>query len=124
MTSTVLVTGGTGTLGRLVVPLLRDTGHPVRVLSRHRPGPADDVDHVVGDLDTGAGIEASVAGIDVVVHCAGSAKGDAVKARTLVRAASRAGVRHLVTISLVGADRVPVTGRVDRAVQSVAIQPA
>ena len=29
-----LVTGGTGTLGRLVVPLLRDAGCKVRVLSR------------------------------------------------------------------------------------------
>jgi uncharacterized protein YbjT (DUF2867 family) len=29
-----LVTGGTGTLGRLIVPRLRDAGHDVRVLSR------------------------------------------------------------------------------------------
>ena len=34
MTSPILVTGGTGTLGRLVVPRLRDAGHDVRVLSR------------------------------------------------------------------------------------------
>jgi len=33
-----LVTGGTGTPGRLVVPLLRDGGGKVRVLSRHSPG--------------------------------------------------------------------------------------
>ena len=31
-----LVTGGTGTLGRLVVPKLQDAGCEVRVLSRHR----------------------------------------------------------------------------------------
>ena len=31
-----LVTGGTGTLGRLVVPRLHDAGYDVRVLSRHR----------------------------------------------------------------------------------------
>ncbi|MEH0845248.1 NAD(P)H-binding protein [Micromonospora sp. CPCC 205711] len=115
MTSTVLVTGGTGTLGRHVVPLLRDAGRPVRVLSRHRHEPTDGVDQVTGDLDSGAGIEAALAGIDTVVHCAGSAKGDEGKARTLVRAASRAGVRHLVNISVVGAERIPVTGRVDRA---------
>ena len=30
----ILVTGGTGTLGRLVVPRLRDAGCTVRVLSR------------------------------------------------------------------------------------------
>jgi uncharacterized protein YbjT (DUF2867 family) len=32
------VTGGTGTLGRLMVPRLRDAGYDLRVLSRHRPG--------------------------------------------------------------------------------------
>ena len=32
--SPILVTGGTGTLGRLVIPLLQDAGYDVRVLSR------------------------------------------------------------------------------------------
>ena len=35
MAQVILVTGGTGTLGRLVVPRLRDAGCKVRVLSRH-----------------------------------------------------------------------------------------
>ena len=35
MTSPILVTGGTGRVGRLVVSLLRDAGCDVRVLSRH-----------------------------------------------------------------------------------------
>ena len=34
MSSYILVTGGTGTLGRLVVPRLQDAGSKVRVLSR------------------------------------------------------------------------------------------
>jgi uncharacterized protein YbjT (DUF2867 family) len=41
-------------------------------------------------------------------------KGDDVKTRNLVRAASRAGGEHLVYISVVGADRVPVENAVDR----------
>src|SRR5207244_11098516 len=48
-------------------------------------------------------------------HCAGSSKGDEDKAQHLVRAASRAGVRHLVYISVVGADGIPVTSGIDRA---------
>ncbi len=68
-----------------------------------------------GDLDTGQGIEAAVDGTGIIVHCAGSSKGDEDKARTLVRAASRAGVRHLVNISVVGADRVPMASGLDRA---------
>ena len=115
MTSPILVTGGTGTLGRHVVPRLGDAGCDVRVLSRHRHPPGDGVGFMAGDLATGEGAQSAVAGIGTVVHLAGSAKGDEDKARSLVRAASRAGVRHLVYISVVGADRIPVSSGVDRA---------
>jgi uncharacterized protein YbjT (DUF2867 family) len=115
MTSPILVTGGTGTLGRHVVPRLRDAGCDVQVLSRQRHPPEDGVEFMTGDLATGEGAQAAVAGVGTVVHLAGSAKGDEDKARNLVRAASRAGVRHLVYISVVGADRIPVVSGVDRA---------
>jgi uncharacterized protein YbjT (DUF2867 family) len=115
MTSPILITGGTGTLGRLVVPLLRDTGRPVRVLSRTAREPADGVEYVAGDLSTGDGIAAAVAGVETILHCAGSAKGDEQKARTLVHAAAGAGTKHLVNISVVGADRIPVRSGIDRA---------
>jgi uncharacterized protein YbjT (DUF2867 family) len=114
-TTRILVTGGTGTLGRLVVPRLRDDGHTVRVLSRGGRDAGNGIELVAGDLDTGEGIDAAVEGAEVVVHCAGTTKGDEVKTRSLVRAASRAGVRHLVYISVVGTDRVPVVSGVDRA---------
>lgn len=115
MPTSILLTGGTGTLGRQLLPLLRAAGQTVRVLSRRARDGADGVEYVTGDLATGDGIETAVTGVETVVHCAGSAKGDDVKARELVRAASGAGVSHLVYISVVGADRVPVTSRVDRA---------
>ena len=63
--SVVLVTGGTGTLGRRLVRQLRAAGHEVRVLSRSgAPGT------LPGDLGTGAGVAEALAGADVVVHCA------------------------------------------------------
>ena len=111
----ILVTGGTGTLGRLVVTRLRDAGAEVRVLSRSSHDAEEGVEFVTGDLATGEGIDAAVRGVEVVVHCAGSTKGDEEKARHLVEAASGAGVRHLVYISVVGADRIPVVSGVDRA---------
>jgi uncharacterized protein YbjT (DUF2867 family) len=115
MTSPILVTGGTGTLGRLLVRRLRDAGCNVRVLSRRSHDSGDGIEFVTGDLATGEGIEAAVDGIETIVHCAGSAKGDEDKARNLVGAASRAGAAHLVYISVVGADRIPIDSRVDRA---------
>jgi uncharacterized protein YbjT (DUF2867 family) len=115
MASPVLVTGGTGTLGRLVVPRLRDAGCEVRVLSRRGGDGGPGVELVTGDLGTGEGIDAAVQGTEIIVHCAGTTKGDEDKARHLVRAASRAGARHLVFISVVGTDRIPVASGIDRA---------
>ncbi|MDQ4057793.1 MAG: NAD(P)H-binding protein [Actinomycetota bacterium] len=114
MTSPLLITGGTGTLGRLVVPLLQDAGCKVRVLSRTRHDSGDGIEFMIGELATGEGLEAALDGVETIVHLAGSARGDGDKAHNLVRAASRAGSRHLVYISVVGADRIPVAGGVDR----------
>src|SRR5262249_23832396 len=111
----ILVTGGTGTLGRLVVARLRDDGDDVRVLSRRARERVEGIEFVTGDLATGEGIEAAVEGTGIILHCAGGAKGDEDKARHLVRAASRAGSRHLVYISVVGAGRIPVVSAIDRA---------
>ena len=115
VTSPILVTGGTGILGRHVVPLLHDAGYRVRILSRHPHDAGDGIEYVVGDLSTGEGADRAVEGVDTVIHCAGTQKGDGDKARNLVRAASRAGNPHVVYISVVGADRVPVISGVDRA---------
>ena len=118
MTPPILVTGGTGRLGRHVVRRLRDAGSNVRVLSRRSREAEDGIRFLSGDLATGEGIKAAVEGVETIVHLAGtagSAKGDEDKARSLVRAASQAGAPHLVYISVVGADRVPVVSGVDRA---------
>ena len=113
----ILVTGGAGVLGRLVVTQLSEAGYPVRGMSR-RARPGDDwpgAEWAQADLATGEGIEAAVEGAEIIVHCAGSSKGDEEKTLNLVRAASRARARHLVYISVVGADRIPVGSFVDRA---------
>ncbi|MFJ4889361.1 MULTISPECIES: SDR family oxidoreductase [unclassified Streptomyces] len=110
MPSTILVTGGTGTLGSLVVPLLREAGHPVRVLSRHARDTDDGVARVAVDLLKAGDeeIEAAVDGAGTVLHLAGGPKGDDLATRNLLRAAQAADVRHFVYISVIGADRVPL----------------
>src|SRR5918993_4584544 len=116
MTSPILVTGGTGTLGRLVVRRLGDAGYKVRVRSRRSHKSGDGTEFTIGDLATGEGIEPAVDGAETIVHLAGSARGDEDKTRNLVRAtSSQTRLPHLVYISVVGAQRIPIGSRVDRA---------
>jgi uncharacterized protein YbjT (DUF2867 family) len=116
MTSPILVTGGSGTLGRLVVRRLHDAGYDLRALTRHSHAARDGIEFMTGDLATGEGIEPAVDGVETIVHLAGSARGDEDKTRNLVRAASsQRRLPHLVYISVVGAERIPIDSRVDRA---------
>lgn len=103
-----LVTGGTGVLGRPLVDRLQGRAD-VTVLSRR---PADRPGFVQGDLDTGAGIEAALDGVDVVAHCASPAdylrpRRDVEQTQRLIAAAMATGRPHLVYISIVGIDRIP-----------------
>jgi uncharacterized protein YbjT (DUF2867 family) len=106
--TTTLVTGGTGVLGRLVVQRLVPQGGPVRVASRH-PEPVAGAIPYEMDLLDGRGVAAAVDGVDTVVHCASTQSGgDEVSASNLAEAAHHAGVRHLLYISIVGIDRIPL----------------
>src|SRR5947209_4230730 len=102
--ATVLVTGGTGVLGSYLVPRLVARGHEVRRLSRHASGP----DAVRGDVRTGEGIDAAVAGCDVVVHAATSqrrSRETEVKGTRHVVDAARKADAHVIYVSIVGVDR-------------------
>lgn len=108
MSMNILVTGGTGLLGRLVLPLLQPQADTVRVLSRTAASLPDGVQHVAQDLRSSEGLEEALAGIDVVLHLAGGASGDDQTTQNLVTAAERQGVSHLVLISVTGADTMPI----------------
>jgi uncharacterized protein YbjT (DUF2867 family) len=107
----VLVTGGTGRAGRPVVQRLHDAGGELRVLSHTRKPAIDGVDYVQGDLVTGEGIDRAVRGAGIIIHCAGatSFRRDQAMTANLIQAARQLPAPpHLVKISVVGADRVPV----------------
>lgn len=117
--TTYLVTGATGRIGTPTTARLHDEGHEVRALSR-RSGPG----LVTGDLLTGAGVGVGVgefgdeaergstnvfAGVDVVIHLATTnGANDIQVAKNLFEAAARAHVEHVVLLSIVGIDRIPM----------------
>lgn len=100
----IVVIGGNGLVGRQIVALLNERGHEAVAASR-----ATGVDIV-----SGTGLDAALAGADVVVDASNSAApyGEpsydffSQGARHLLAAEARAGVRHHVAISVVGTDRL------------------
>lgn len=113
----IVVVGGTGTAGAAVVRQAVSRGLDVVVLSR-RPGSdrSGNAAVAVGDLRTGAGLREALTGADVVIDCSNLQKLSrraverffATGTRNLVEAAAAAGVGHLVLLSIVGVDRVPM----------------
>ena len=114
----VLVTGGTGFVGRQVLRQLVPTGHRIRLLVRNPQAPAlnglpghDALEFCGGAITDAVSLPAAVEGIDAVIHLVGiiSEVGgntfEAVHARgtaDLVRAAARAGVSRFVHMSALG----------------------
>jgi NADH dehydrogenase len=114
----VLVTGGTGVVGKAAVDHLLKAGHTVRLLSR---GAADDVRQWASGVEPHAGsvssdeaVAGAAEGCDAVLHVAGivaesppEVTFQAVNVdgtRRLAREARRAGVRRFVYVSSLGAD--------------------
>jgi NADH dehydrogenase len=115
----ILVTGGTGFLGRSVLRRLAGDGYPVRTLLRpsHKSpnlprGVATEV--TLAALSDQRGLRASLVGVETVIHLAGAEKSadradlasvDVEGTRNLAEAAAEAGVRRLVFVSHLGASR-------------------
>ncbi|MCF2132179.1 MULTISPECIES: SDR family oxidoreductase [Streptomyces] len=100
----VAVMGGTGMIGSQVVKDLREAGHEAVGHSRSSGV----------DLTTGRGVAEAVAGADVVVDVTNSPTFDAASveffrssATHLVEESAKAGVGHIVVLSIVGVDLVP-----------------
>lgn len=115
----ILVTGGTGLVGRATVEALRDRGHLVRVLARRTPGSRLDaiegVEYRRADLADPATLHGCCDDCEVVVHAAAAVHlpggPEALErlnvggTRLLVQEALRAGVRRIVHVSSLGAER-------------------
>jgi uncharacterized protein YbjT (DUF2867 family) len=117
--STVLVTGGTGFIGRALVRHLNEAGHQVRVLIRASASTPNlpkgvPVEVAVSALSDPRGLRAAMVGVDCVYHLAGGEwqgayanlmEIDIRGTQYVVEAAADAGVDRLFFASHLGADR-------------------
>jgi uncharacterized protein YbjT (DUF2867 family) len=120
----ILITGGSGTLGRQLTPRLQQAGYTVRILSR-RPAPASTDGSGTGgsgttpapewaqaEIETGAGLAEALTGVDTIIHAASSAfkntqQVDVEGTGRLLAAAKAAAIQHFLYISIVGIERIP-----------------
>ncbi|WP_445153760.1 SDR family oxidoreductase [Arthrobacter sp. Hor0625] len=113
--SRICVAGGTGQVGREVVRQAILVGQRVAVLSRNPPAPGTPghiagVDYFRADVATGDGLDAALAGADVVIDTLEGRSGKALKnfadgGARLLAAAQDAGVSRAVLLSIVNCDR-------------------
>ncbi len=132
----VFVTGGTGFVGKNIVRAISD--HPLRLLVRKKPDGSQEpgIEYVQGDVTDPALLAGKIDGCDVVVHLVGiieevgDATFDSVIRRgteNVVAEAKRAGVRHFVHMSALGAQNDPRYGyhtakyRAEQAVRNCGI---
>jgi uncharacterized protein YbjT (DUF2867 family) len=108
MTMKIVVIGGTGLIGTKLVAALAALGHDAVPAS-----PASGVDTL-----TGEGVAEVLTGADVLVDVSNSPSFEdaavleffETSTRTLLDAASAAGIRHYVALSVVGTDRLSGSG--------------
>lgn len=104
----ILVTGATGTIGREIIRQLTVRGIAVRALVRQAGRIRWDTplaEQAEGDLDDVASLERSMRGIEKVIVIAELHEAMANRVANVIAAARKAGVRHLVRFSTLGADR-------------------
>ena len=115
----ILVTGGTGFIGRALIRHLADAGYPLRVLLRpSSTSPAIPrgvpLEVAVSSLTDPRGLRAALVGVDTVYHLVGverrGAYADLVAVdiqgtREVTQAAAESGVQRIFYLSHLGADR-------------------
>lgn len=115
----ILVTGGTGFVGQALVPKLVEAGNQVRLLIRPAKRTPEvpkgvAVEIALSSVTDARGLRSAMRGIEVVIHLASverqGAYADLMRvdiegARLVSRIARESGVRRLVYVSHLGADR-------------------
>jgi len=107
----VLLTGGTGHLGRELAPRLQSAGYIVRIMSRraNHPGEGQGLEWAQASLETGEGLTEAVEGASIILHTASSPvkrQVDVDGTGRLLDHAKGAGIEHFVYISIIGIEQI------------------
>lgn len=107
---TILVIGATGNVGRPTIAGLLAKGESVRALSRSEENLAklpDGVEGVIGDLETGAGLEAACTGVDKLFLITSNGETETARGLNAVKAAAAADVQHVAFLSVGNPNKEP-----------------
>jgi uncharacterized protein YbjT (DUF2867 family) len=104
----IVVVGGTGLVGSALLSRLEGLGHHTVVASRSKGV----------DIITGTGLDRALEGAEIVIDVSNARSDDPVEmleffrhaGRVLLDGVRRAGVKHHVTLSMLGADRLSLSG--------------
>lgn len=108
----ILVTGGTGVLGRNFEKIALERGMDLRLASRNRPKKTK-TDWCYLDVETGQGIADALKGVDVVFHTATNPmkkfhEVDYLGTKKLLAACKENNIKHFIYPSIVGMERIPM----------------
>jgi uncharacterized protein YbjT (DUF2867 family) len=104
----IVIAGGTGLVGSALLEKLKDLGHQAVPASRSTGV----------DITTGTGLAQALEGADIVIDTSNAKSDSAIEmleffrqsGRVLLDAARRAGVKHYIALSALGADRLSLSG--------------
>lgn len=123
----ILVTGAGGTVGSEVVEQLRRAGAKFRAAfhsdEKVKAANAKGIDAVKIDFDRPESLRDALRGVEKVFLLSGSAPNQAEQETNVVKVAKEAGVRHIVKLSVIDADKERfVFGRIHRAAEKAVEQ--
>ncbi|MGV8093151.1 MAG: SDR family oxidoreductase [Mangrovibacterium sp.] len=106
----VLITGGTGTLGREIINQLTRNDFQISVLSsKDKPELPKTVEVLKGDLTDPASLPNAISEAEVILHCASNPMNpkvvDVTGTRNLIKAIKPNRLKHFIYISIVGVDQ-------------------
>ena len=104
----ILITAPTGTNGREILKQLSAKGVRARAMVRKRENVqlsrTGNVEFVNGDFDDASSLDAALVGVERAFLLSPSSAQQVAREASFIRAAKRAGVRHVVKFSILGAD--------------------